>query len=233
MPHNQSRARRLLRCLILVGLASTGAVQAAPLGAQTPARAPAEPSKLLEHVINCNGDLRSFEASIDISFRKTSFPFLGVSLSGTAYYRKPDKFAVTFAHIPGIMRGFPEAYASMMDVGTWQQRFVVGDDGAGSANGRTGEWLTLKPRDPRSGLVLGRVLVDTSTWTIAQADWDFQHDMHFAVAQDYETVGSYELLADQRWQVHVPYARAVGTTTLRDYHANVAIDDGVFSVTGS
>ena len=188
-----------------------------------------EPSSVMANVIARNHELRSFEAAVSTEFRQRGFPFMRVALNGKAYFEAPDRYVVAFARVPGYMRDFPSAYAMMLNVAQWPQRFTITVDGVRVVAGHEDIALRLTPRDAQSGLVRGEALVDPSAWTIDETNWDFEHDTHIAVTQEFTSLGAFLVLATQHFAVQVPFTKAVGTSTFQNYRLNVAIGDDVFT----
>lgn len=188
-----------------------------------------EPAAVMTNVIARNHDLHSFEAAVSTEFHQRGFPFMHVALSGKAYFEAPDRYVVAFTRVPGYMHDFPAAYAMMLNVAQWPQRFTIAIEGVRVAGGHEDIALRLTPRDAQSGLVRGEALVDPGTWTIEQTSWDFEHDTHVAVTQEFTSLGTFLVLATQRFAVQVPFTKAAGTSTFQNYRLNVAIGDEVFA----
>jgi hypothetical protein len=205
---------------------------AAAISQAAPAAIPAElsPATILDNVINRNQDLRSYQATVDTTFRTKSFPWMHIALNGTAYFQAPTNCTVLYKNLPGYMKGFPVAYAAMLDMPAWPEQFVVTGAPARKVNGHTDLGLHLTPRDPNSALDAGDAFVDPTTWEVEQSDWTLQGGkVHFSIVQTFTTIGSFRVLADQQFDIRVPATHAVGTSTFRDYHVNVAINESVFA----
>jgi hypothetical protein len=171
---------------------------------------------------------RSFEAATQLQLKQRSFPFTRVSLSGTSYFRAPNRLAVRFARVPGYMRGLPKAYATLLNVGAWPQEYNAAMMSPQNVNGHTDLALQLTPKSAQSS-DRGVALVNPTNWTVEQVNWDLSGGVKLTMMETYATVGSYRVPSSQSLSVHTPYATADGNATLQNYALNVPIDGGIFS----
>ncbi|MGH7706538.1 MAG: hypothetical protein ACREM6_01200, partial [Vulcanimicrobiaceae bacterium] len=169
-----------LGSLALIGAAACGAL-AAPEWHGSPALTT---SRVWANVIHRNRGLSSCESAISMRFRESSFPFLGATLGGTAYFESGGRFVVRFSRVPRILQKFPAAYDYMMNIGKWPQRFVITSGPPRAAGGHTDLALHLASRDPDSSLQYGQVYVNPATWTIEEMDWRLK-GMEFDVTQTF------------------------------------------------
>jgi hypothetical protein len=194
--------------------------------AALPAAAGLAPGAVLSKVLERNPTISTYEAPLSIHFRERTFPFIGATLNGAAYYEKSGKFAVKFPSVPAAMSSFPKAYGSMMNVAGWPALYALAGGAPRSAADRDIA-LRLTPRDPASDLVLGSIYVDPAAWTIDEMDWTFRH-MQCSITQTFRPLGAAVVLDGQHATIRVPFARVEVTTQVGDYKTNVAIAPTIF-----
>lgn len=213
--------------------AFTGAVFALLVAgaAAAPAAAATDlaPGAVLTSVLERNPTISTYEAPLSIHFRERTFPFLGATLNGAAYYEKSGRFAVRFPNVPPAMGAFPKAYGSMMNVAGWPAMYAIG---AGTPRSAADKDIALRltPRDPASDLNFGSIYVDPAAWTIDEMDWNFKH-IQCSITQTFRPLGAAVVLATQHATIRVPFARVDATTEVGDYKTNVAIAPSIFDDT--
>ncbi len=219
----RSRACRRGASIALASLLSASAAPA--IAAETVPPSLSGPA-IVSKVIHREPRLHTSECALSIRFHETSFPYLGKTINGVAYF-EPGRFSAVFKNVPGVLRTFPGAYDAMMNVGSWQHRFSLTTDKPQPLAGHTDAVVHLLARDPSSGLQYGRAFVNPKTWSIDGMDWHFK-GMQFNITQTYKTLGSFSVLAGQQATIKVPIARAAATATFGNYHTNVALASADF-----
>jgi hypothetical protein len=212
---------------LATSFAAAAIAQAAPPPLPPPSVVSA--STIIAAVIDRNRDLHSYQVAVTTNFKERGFPFLRINLNGTASFQSPDRYAISYEKLPVYMKGFPEAYGQMLNVPAWPERFVITSDAPRTVAKHTDFALHLAPRDPNSGLLGGEVMIDPATWTVEESVWQMSGNVSFSIAQKFETIGSYCVLASQQFAVQVPHIHADGNSTFKDYRMNVAIADEVFA----
>ncbi|GEM_PF-6108049 len=170
---------------------------------------------------------KSFTASTTMHLKQRSFPWLKVSLKGESYFKAPDHLVVRFTNVPSYMNGLPRAYAEVLNVGAWPQRYNATLGRPQAFNGHTDYVLDLTPK--QGGSDRGVAFVDPASWSVDQVKWDLSGGIQLTVSENYAVVGSYRVPAKQNLSVHTPYATADGTATMNDYAVNVPIEEEVFT----
>jgi hypothetical protein len=100
------------------------------------------------------------------------------------------------------MNGLPPAYAKVLNVGAWPQRYNATLGRPQAFNGHADYVLDLTPK--QGGSDRGVAFVDPISRSVDQVKWDLSGGIQ-------------------------PYATADGTATMNDYAVNVPIEEGVFS----
>lgn len=170
---------------------------------------------------------RSFTAATSLDLKQRDFPWAKISLQGTSYFEAPDRLAIKFSNVPGYMVSVPQAYAKILNVGAWPQRYNVQAGEPQTFNGHTDYTLVLTPK--AGGSDRGVALVDPSSWTVERVQWNLSGGVQLTMTENYTHVDSYRVPASQQVSLHTPYATADGTATMRDYVVNVPISGDVFS----
>src|SRR5215831_5989061 len=95
--------------------------------------AAATAAALITRMQAANSDVHSLSAQLRAHVVMQSFPFLSADLTGTYYYKEPDKNKVVFTGgVPLVAQQFNRLYANIESPSQWQQLNTVtlfSDDG--------------------------------------------------------------------------------------------------------
>ena len=211
--------KRLALLLLIALIATTGS----PVFAQQ-----SEAHAIVQKMIERNPDLRSFQARIHVDVRMLSFPFYSPKLDGTSYFKRPDNYQVVFDRVPPFAHGLDHFFSDLADPSTWERRFDMTIEGRPEVGGR--RVIAMKLVAKIRGMIDHTdVYVDPNTYEVVQLQWHYYNGGVITMDQTYRNVGSYNLLASQHADIHVPHIRAVADSQYSDYHTNVAVSDSVFS----
>ena len=183
---------------------------------------------IVQKMIERNPDLRSYQARIHVDVRMLSFPFYSPKLDGTSYFKRPDNYQVVFDRVPPFAHGLDHFFSDLADPSTWQRRFDITVEGQPLLAGRRVIELELVAKI-RGMIDHTDVYVDPSNYEVVQLDWHYYNGGAITMDQTYRTVGSYNLLATQHAEIHIPHIRAVADSQYSEYHTNVAVSDSVFA----
>jgi hypothetical protein len=209
--------------------AAAGALAIASLGvgAQAAPELPTDPAQILEHVIERNPSLGSYEGRLRVDLRMTSFPFYRTHLDGTTYYKRPANYEIVFDRMPRLAQGFEKLFADVGDPSGWEKRFAITYAGNAPFRSRSDIVLHLVQR-VRGMIDHETVLVDPESWTIDSIRYDYYNGGHITMTQSFADVGGYLMVVEQSAEIAIPYASAVAHGTYSDYKTNVALDDALF-----
>jgi hypothetical protein len=213
-----------LFAVLLVLLSPAANAQPAPS-----AGPPSDPAEIIARVVARNPDVSSYQARVHIDLRLRSFPYLREHLDGSTYFKRPANYEVAFDHIPSYARGFERMYTDIGDPANWERRFVVTVVGTRSFEGHQDIELRLVQR-VRGMIDHETVLVDPVAWSIDELEYHYYTGGVIRMTQHFQTIAGRSMLAAQDADIAIPYVHAVAHGTYSDYHVNVAIDDGVFTV---
>ena len=191
---------------------------------------PSDPAAIaaINHVIERNPSLASYQGRLHVDLKMVSFPFLRQHLDGTTYYKRPSNYEVVFDHVPGYAKGFEKLYTDIGDPSNWQRRFLITEAGEAMVGNHHDIALRMVQR-VRGMIDHETVLVDPATWSIDQITYDYYNGGSITMSQQFQNLGGYVLLVSQRADIAIPHVRAVASGTYDGYQTNVAVYDGVFA----
>jgi hypothetical protein len=202
-------------------------------GAASPTSAQEEPapSAIVQHVIDANPSLRSYQARVHVNVQMQSFPYLAPQLDGSTYFKRPNNFEVVFDRVPSYAKGFDRLYSDIGDPASWERRFAMTVAGDRTVNGHRDVVLRLVQK-VRGMIDHQDVAIDAATWHVDEMEWHYYTGGVIAMTQDFQEIGGASVLRSQHATIHIPHVRAVADASYSDYHTNVAIDDAVFAKSG-
>jgi len=174
--------------------------------------------------LNVNAKLRTYTANVTLDIKMTSFPFLSPELTGTAYYKHPDKRAVVFDTVPVLAEQAKKVYPKVEEPVDWPRVYTVTplSDEAGDTTFR------LVPR--KNGRVEHLdVKVDDTNGTIVGYTWTYKDGGFVAFDQSFKAIEGNFLPDKLSGRVELPSYKANVTSALSNYKLNVAIADSVFA----
>lgn len=140
-----------------------------------------------------------------------------------SYFQAPDRLTVQFENVPSYMRSLPDAYAKMLNVAAWPQRYSIALGEPLSVNGHADVAVNLTPKTPPID-ERGVALINPTDWTVEQVRWSLSGGVDFSMSETYQQIGVYRLPAMQILTVHTPYATADGAGIFSNYVVNIPID---------
>ncbi len=210
------------RLVLLVLFALVASAGVPVLAQQSESRA------IVQKMIERNPDLRTFQARIHVDVRMLSFPFYSPKLDGTSYFKRPDEYQVVFDRVPPFARGLDHFFSDLADPSTWERRFDITVEGRPQLNGRRVVQLKLVAKI-RGMIDHTDVFIDPSSYEVARLQWHYYNGGLITMDQSYRNVGNFHLLFGQHAEIHVPHIRAVADSQYSEYHANIAVNDSVFT----
>ncbi len=211
--------------LIAPGIARAGQNDPVPL-ATGASSSVAGASAVYERMQKVNAGLASYTASLKLDITSHSFPYLSPKLTGTAYYKKPNKNAIHFDQVPALADKFQSVYPQIEPPAEWNAIYVVtpiADDGT-NAN-----FKLVRRKNGRIDHI--DVKVDDKTATIATMTWFYKEDAgggSISLNQEYMPVGGNYVVKSATGHVDIPKFNLDIVSAFSDYKINVAIADRVF-----
>jgi hypothetical protein len=181
-------------------------------------------STLLARMATLNAGLHTFTATLHAHAAMRSFPFLSADLTGTYYYKAPDKNKVDFTGgVPLIAQQFDKLYAHIESPSQWQQLYnvaMLSDDGEKTR-------FRLVPRKPGNVASIDAT-ADDRTATVASMRWNYENGGYAEMNNRYERVDGYLVVESQTGHVDEPGYVADISSTIDGYKINAPLGDGVF-----
>jgi hypothetical protein len=192
--------------------------------AAAPAPGSLRANAVYEKMVRWSAGIKSSIADIEVHTHMRGFPPASFTFHGHSYFKAPDKQAVVFDDVPGLMRGLVKDSPAIEPVPVWPERYdvtIAGDDG-------TTTTFHLVPKDSQSQVAAADVDVDDATGLVARYTFTNTNGSSVTTEQTYEPLGRHQVVASQ-----VGHARGHGynaevTTTFSNYRFNVPVPDDVF-----
>ncbi|GAC1441167.1 MAG: hypothetical protein NVSMB59_00720 [Vulcanimicrobiaceae bacterium] len=215
------RARHVMAAAACVFLAGASLLDHANAQSESP-------DDLLAHVVAQNADMRSYQARVRVDFKLRSFPYVSQHLDGTTYYKRPNNFEVVFKNVPSYAKGFDKLYSDIDDPTSWSKRYDFAAAGERVVAGHRDRVvrLTLKVRGQ---IDHEDVAIDPVRGRIDEMTWFYYNGGVISMSQEFERVGSFDVLARQHATIRIPFVHASAEAVYTDYQTNVAIDDRIFT----
>jgi hypothetical protein len=179
---------------------------------------------LLKRAMDPQAGLNSYTASASLAATLHVAVPVHKTLSGTAYYLKPNH-KIVFANVSGPLSKFKELTATTPVYAEARADYVitvVGDDG------KTSTYLFVPSASGRRVKSLSLAIDDRSA-DVVRAVWNYTDGGRLSFEPTYATVGSYRLPVTEVISARFPSYRVDGTLRLSDYQLNASVPAGIFS----
>jgi outer membrane lipoprotein-sorting protein len=194
--------------------------------AQTTPPTPASAQEVIARMLARNAGLKSYMVRVHVKLR-TVIPFYSPSLDGTAYFKRPDSFAVVFDRVPSYGRPFQKLFDDVGDPTEWEKDSNITLQGIGQLDGRPMIVLVLTKKIYSDQIKDAVVYVDPTTYELPEMDWHYTNGGSIVMKQYYSTEDGFSVVSRQHVDIHYR-VRATGDSQYEPYHTNVPIDDSVF-----
>jgi outer membrane lipoprotein-sorting protein len=180
---------------------------------------------LLDRMAGLNPHLSAFTATLHAHVTMESFPFLSADLTGTYYYKQPDKNKVVFsAGVPLLAKQFDKLYAHIEPPSRWRELYdvtILSDDGTTTS-------FRLVPRKNGNVATIDAT-ADDRTATVRTMRWNYSNGGFAQMANRYESEDGNVVVSSQTGHVAEPGYVADITSTLDAYKFNPKLPDELFS----
>ncbi|MDB5026488.1 MAG: hypothetical protein JWO66_177 [Candidatus Eremiobacteraeota bacterium] len=171
-----------------------------------------------------NTGLTSYQADVVVAIKMNSFPYLSPTLTGKAYYKHPDKTAVTFESVPALAGQLKKVVGQMEPPSDWPRLYDVtktGDDGS------LATFKLVRKKNGRIDHV--DVKVDDKTATVSEMTYVYKDDGgSIKFTNTYDQISGNYVVKAQTGKVDIPHYNADITSSFANYKINVPISDKVF-----
>ena len=180
---------------------------------------------VLDRMAALNPNLHDFSATLYAHVSMKSFPYLSADLTGTYYYKEPDKTKVVFTSgVPLVASQFDKLYAHIESPSRWRELYVVtilSDDGSTTT-------FKLVPRKPGNVSHLDAT-ADDKTATVTSMRWNYENGGYAEMTNRYGRVDGNLVVQSQTGHVDEPGYVADLNSRIDNYRINPALPDSVFA----
>lgn len=215
--------------LAWIGAAAAQSVEPSPstLNAATSLPAPTDAQEVITRMLARNAGLESYTVRVHVHMR-TAIPFYSPNLVGTAYYKRPDNFAVVFDRVPGYMKSVQELFTDVGDPTGWEKDSNIKLRGTEDLNGKPMLVLVLTKKIYSDQIKDTVVYVDPTNYELPEMDFHYTNGQSIVMKQTYRNENGFDVVVQQ----HVDgnrRIRATGDAAYDTYQTNVAVSDSVFT----
>ncbi len=215
--------------VVWIGAAAAQSVEPSPtaLNSATALPAPTDAQEVITRMLARNAGLQSYQVRVHVQMH-TSIPFYSPVLDGTAYYRRPDDFAVRFDRVPGYMKSVQDLFTNVGDPSGWERDSNITLDGTQDLNGKPMLVLVLTKKIYSDQIKDTVVYVDPTNYELPEMDFHYTNGQSIVMKQYYREENGYDVVAAQ----HVDgnrRIRATGDAQYGPYQTNIAVSESVFN----
>lgn len=210
-----------------------------PAAAETAAPArpetkPAEPAKRLskaeeifEKMHATNQGLEDYVGELTVNTKiKYSFLEMPVNLTGTYYYKAPDKHKVEINKAPQFLSKYPQIFGWSLpnpDEFTVKVFDSYGSDG-------NSYLLRMVPKRGRGDLLKVEIVVDKSTYLFSRQIYYYRDEGEINIANTYKTVEGFNLFDTVNGVIKFPKVNVNATldAVYNSYKINQGLSDDIF-----
>ena len=215
----------------LVWIGAAAAQSVAPsvpaLNPATSLPAPTGAQEVITRMLSRNAGLESYTVRVHVHMH-TAIPFYSPKLDGTAYYRRPDSFALIFDRVPSYGKGFQKLFDDVGDPNGWEKDSNIKLAATQELGGKPMLVLVLTKKIYSDQIKDTTVYVDPSTYELTEMDWHYTNGGTIVMKQSYREENGYSVVAAQH--VDIRYrVRATGDSQYDAYQTNVAVSNAIFT----
>jgi hypothetical protein len=152
-----------------------------------------------------------------------------VSMTGTRYFKAPDKEALKMNTVPSIAKPFQDIYSSLGTPATWPRIYNITESTPSVSSDKP--MYELRATNKKPGNVDHILLdVDATTFDPVQARWFYKNGATIVLNVEEQVVdGKYRLPAHETVAVSFPQYKGDADVKYGSYTTNQTIPDDVFS----
>jgi hypothetical protein len=159
--------------------------------------------------------ISGYTADLSLHVAMHTFPFLSMSVRGSAAYTRPGLYDVRLRSLPMIARAFGDVSGDAGDPSMWQRKYVVAIDRSAPA---TPGLIALRMTQRNPGQIdHAEALIDVATMTVVRMAWYYENGGSITVDEHYAPVGRYLMVDSQTAEIEMPHVRATATADLSGY----------------
>ncbi|HXW77601.1 MAG TPA: hypothetical protein VEJ20_09335 [Candidatus Eremiobacteraceae bacterium] len=166
--------------------------------------------------------VESYQARIHVDIQMQSFPFLATSLDGTATYRRPAQYTVTFDSVPELASAFQKVSGDIGDPAAWPQKYHVTIDPS-AAKAPAGQTVLRLTEKVHGQIDHALAFVDENARTITGMNWYYYSGGIITMQQHFAPQGGVLLVDHQTADIHMPGYKASIQAQFNGYSVQVSM----------
>ena len=196
--------------------------------AQTPA--PMTVQQILGRMSANTAGLTTYQVPVTINVHVHKGVSVSVALSGTRYFKAPDKEALHMKTVPAIAKPFQDAYASLGTPMTWPQMYTISVVAPSLQDARPVYELRATYKKPSSRVDHILLDVDATTFDPIEARWFYTNGATIVMnIKEQPVQGKYRLPSRETLDVSFPSYKGSGVVTYGTYIINEDVPDSTFT----
>ena len=195
--------------------------------AQTPA--PMSVQQILAHMSANTAGLTTYQVPLTIKVHVHKGLTVPLSLSGTRYFKMPDKEALHMRTVPAIAKPFQDAYADLGTPATWLQTYDITEVTPSIQDAQPVYELRGTYKKPSSHVDHILLDVDAATFDPVQARWFYTNGATIVMNIQEQPVDKYRLPSRETLDVAFPSYKGNAVVTYGTYIVNQDVPDSTFA----
>jgi len=194
--------------LVWIGAAAAQSISPSPSTlTATALPAPTDAQEVITRMLARNAGLESYAVRVHVHMH-TAIPFYSPNLDGTAYYKRPDSFAVRFDRVPGYMKSVQDLFTNVGDPSGWEKDSNIKLAGTQELNGKPMLVLVLTKKIYSDQIKDTVAYVDPTNYELAEMDFHYTNGQSIVMTQTYHAENGYDVVVAQ----HVEGNRRIRAT---------------------
>ncbi len=198
------------------------------LGIQAPARADSQVEEIFARVRQLNPGMTDYQADIDIAIRaKVAFLPYNPRMSGSYYYKQPDKHKLVLEKAPSYVKKYPNIFGwNLPKLEKFTSRVVAQVD----LDGQPTWHIALTPKQGMGDVQLVEIWVNRSNYSVPRQITRYKNNGLLAVDVQYRQAQDF-LVFDKmsaRFEFPAVSVNATATATYANYKFNQGLTDDFF-----
>lgn len=185
--------------------------------------------QILSRMVANYGGLKTYEVPVTIDAHIHKVVTLPVSMTGTRYFKLPDREALKMNSVPSIAKEFQNVYSSLGTPVTWPKTYNIDIVTPSVSTDRPIYELRATYKHP-SNVDHIALDVDAATFDPIQARWYYKNGATILMnIQEQLVQGKYRLPQRETLEVHFPQYSGDAAVSYGTYIVNQPIPDSVFT----
>jgi hypothetical protein len=185
--------------------------------------------QILAHMSANTAGLQTYQVPVKIDAKIYKVIAIPVSMSGTRYFKAPDKEALKMNTVPSAAKAFQNVYASLGTPATWPATYDITECSPTVLSGRPVYQLrAVYKRQANVDHIL--LDVDASTFDPLEARWYYTNGASIMMnIEEQPVAGRFRLPAHEMLSVTFPQYRGQADVHYGSYVTNTQIPESIFT----